>query len=247
MTDYVTRQPVSPALPQTRRPRGQASDIKQFQWHATRGTARLDAQVQATENWFANPKNLEVGKGEWGGSADFVLGPDWRANGEIVIVQFGHWWETFSSWSAGYGATADTWPAAPFGVAIEVAQSVALEPYSEETIDACVWLCRHVNEGLRTLGVAEIPPVILGRWEQNGWRDVPAGHIGHDQLANGWKLGKSDPGPLFPYEEICRRLREADAPPPPPMLTYEDGKRERDEAWARGLEEFVRGMRSQEG
>ena len=80
----------SPApLPVTRRVRASGvQQIAQIQIHATRGRVAHDRQVHATEAWFASPQN---DRGGWGGSADFVIGPDHRLAGEIAIVQFGDW------------------------------------------------------------------------------------------------------------------------------------------------------------
>lgn len=196
----------------TRRPR--TTPIEQIQWHATRGVASHYRQVEATENWFANPAN---DLGGWGGSADFVVGPDWRIGGAIAIVQFGDWINTFSSWSAGAGGTGTLY-AAECGVAIEVAQSAALEAFSPETIEACAWLVGVINETLRGAGQPEIPPVHIPRWDQLPAEPIPRGHIGHDELANGRKLWKTDPGPLFPWGELLSRLQ--------PVDRFQQGRRE---------------------
>lgn len=206
------------------------------QWHATRGATSQDRQVEATENWFANPLN---DKGGWGGSADFVVGPDHRIGGAIAIVQFGDWVNTFSSWSAGAGG-AGTLYAAEYGVAIEVAQSANLESFTPETIDACVWLVHHINIVLRDLGRSEIPPFHLPRWDQLAGQGVPRGHIGHDELANGQRLGKTDPGPLFPWATLMQRLQQ------PLIDDFQRGRREVFDAWVREEEahlEYVRSLR----
>lgn len=224
---YTIRASLRPPLAVTRRPRrGPGEDIYQIQWHATHGAAPLDLQVQATENWFSDPRAALDAAGQprdWAASADFVLGPDRREAGALVIVQFERWWETWSSFSAGYGADSSlTLPAARYGVAIEVAQSAAFEPYSEETLAACVWLVGHINASLRVLGVPEIPAVRIASWSQAVGQEIPRGHIGHEDLANGRRLGKVDPGDKFPWDELMRRL--APAAPVPAAPTFDDGR-----------------------
>ena len=49
-------------------------------------------------------------------------------------------------------------------------------------------------------------------WNQLRSEDVPRGLTGHDETANGRRLGKSDPGPNFPWHDFVTRLREDDIP-----------------------------------
>ncbi|MCR4339180.1 MAG: N-acetylmuramoyl-L-alanine amidase [Gemmatimonadaceae bacterium] len=233
MIDWATRlRNANPSpLAQTRAVRN-PQDIAQIQWHATRGKTTMGRQVMATENWFASHLNLLNPDGSyrgWGGSADFVVGPDIiRAGGDVVIVAFGDVIRSWSRWSAGYGG-ADTLPAAQYGIAIEVAQpagkrngvyvddagpDVVFEEFTPETIEACAWLVRHVNEALVREGLSEIPSVWVGDWDQLPDQPVPRGHIGHDTMAAGRKYGKSDPGSLFPLSTIFELLRK----PPPPTV-----------------------------
>lgn len=206
-----------PPQPFTRRPRpGGPASIVQIQWHATRGATSMDRQVQATESWFASPAN---NRGGWGGSAEFVVGPDHRRDGAIEIVRFGDTYNEFSSWSAGFGGTG-TIGAATVGIAIEVAQPAGrdaqgnftgspnanFEHFTDQTIDACVWLVGQINRELAALDVPPIPPVRIPAWDQRVGEPVPAGHIGHEDLANGVRLGKHDPGHLFPWSELIMRV-----------------------------------------
>ncbi len=210
-----------PPQPFTRRPRD-PSGIRQIQWHATRGATSMQRQVSATESWFASPAN---NRGGWGGSADFVVGPDHREGGRVVIVQFEDPWNSFGSWSAGFGG-AGTLPAAPHGIAIEVAQPAGrdrlgnytgakdanFEHYTPETIDACRWLVGYINETLVRRGIDPIPPVWIDAWDQQPG-PIPRGHIGHENLANGKKLGKHDPGHLFPHDLVMAPLTPREAIP----------------------------------
>lgn len=237
MREFPMRMASPPPLAVTRRPRD-PRDIRQVQWHATRGRVAMDRQLAATEAWFANPANDQGG---WGASADFVVGPDYRLGGEVAIVYFGDTLRTFSSWSAGYGA-AGTLPAAPYGFAIEVAQPAGrdwrtgawsddpralYEEFTEETVEACAFLVRRLNAALAREGLEPIPPVWIGEWDQDPNKPVPRGHIGHDTLANGRRLGKSDPGPLFPLARIFELLQEPPVPTAAEVL----------EAWHVSVEE----------
>lgn len=200
---FTIRDANPPPLPITRRQRpGGASDIAQIQIHATRGPVAMDRLVQATENWFAAAGELPDGNdhGNWGSSADFVIGADHRINGKIAIVRFGDWRTTFSTWSAGFGASvANTVSASSVGVAIEVAQPLKHDPFTDETIDGLVWLCGHINDELDRIGAQRVPAVRIDTWDQTLAAPVPRGYIGHEDLANGERLGKSDPGPQFPW------------------------------------------------
>lgn len=225
---YTIREASPPQIAVGRQPRpGGIMDVHQIQVHATRGPTTMDRQVSATENTFGSPAQ---DRGGWAPSADFVIGPDFRAGGALVIVQFGDWRDTFSTWSAGYGAAGqNTMPASRFGVAIELAQPAGLdrngryteavdatfEGFTPETTDAFLWLVRQIDDELaRTTGDDRnrIPRVRIPSWDQH--YPIPRGLIGHEDLANGWKGGKHDPGFLFPWDHV---LAELNAPPPAPM------------------------------
>lgn len=192
----------------TRRPRLRGvQDIAQIQLHATRGPVSMELQVMATEHWFASPANDH---GTWGASADFVIGPDVREHGEIAIVRFGDWIETFSSWSAGFGARgAGTIGASTRGVAIEIAQPDDETDFTAETIEGLVWLCERINAEIVAAGGVAIPPRHIDSWDQRAGEAVPRGYIGHDELANGVALGKSDPGDRFPWDGFIARMAAA--------------------------------------
>lgn len=209
---YEIRHATPPPAAFTRRGRpGGVGEIHQFQIHATRGPTTMERQVAATENWFANGPD----RGGWGSSADFVVGPDYRVGGRMAIVQFGNWWRTFGSWSAGYGSRGASveYGAAEVGIAIELAQPDAATPFTPETIQALAWLCGTLNEQIVSRGGTAIPPKHLDTWDQRRDRPVPRGYIGHDELENGRKLGKSDPGDLFPWAQLGALLEPERLPP----------------------------------
>lgn len=193
--------------------------ISQVQIHTTRGPGvPEDRQLAATVNWFADCDPFPTGndRGGWGGSADFVVGPDAAQGGRIRILEFrnalGGWEATYGSWSAGYGSrgSAREYGAAEVGVAIEIAQQRPGDPIDPRSIDATAWLCREVIlPRVVALGHPPIPATRITNWTQTRARPVPRGFIGHEDLENGRKLGKSDPGPMFPWTEFLRLVAAA--------------------------------------
>ena len=177
----------------------------------------MGAQVSATENWFAYGPD----RGGWGSSADFVVGPDKRVGGKIVIAQFGNWLRTFSSWSAGYGGggAATEYGAAEVGVAIEVAQPARYDmdlheyvdgdsdvSFTSESVEAVAWLCRHINRELEEAGGSAIPTARLTSWDQKRSAPIPRGYIGHEDLANGGKRRKTDPGQMWNWPAFLHEV-----------------------------------------
>lgn len=219
----------------TRRPRrGGALAVVQGHIHATRGPVPMELQVQATMNWLGNNRPHPHGNnhGAWGASADYVIGPH---EGQTVIVQFGDWLKTFSSWSAGFGNPGPSmqYGAAEHGVAIELAQPPTMVdgvyvggdsdvPFEEETLDALTWLVGHINETLDSAGAAAIPPTRLSYWGQRLDEPVPAGWVGHEDLDNGRARGKSDPGAMFDWQRFIAAIDSTDAPGllSPPLGNY---------------------------
>lgn len=167
-----------------RRPR--SAPVRYVLLHATRGHPDAD-QYRATINWFTNPpawrKAARKVRG-WGPMADFVVGAD----GEIA--QFGDFVATRSNWSAGYGplGSAKEWGADELSISIEMAQTWALEPMTDQCLDGAAALVA------RLCAFYHIPARHISFWHQR--RDHPQGRgiISHDGTANGQKLGKSDPG-----------------------------------------------------
>jgi len=160
--------------------------------HATRGDAPMDVQYQATVDWFTRAPNL----GGFGPTADVVIG----ANGERAEVV--GWRETHSAFAAGYGGKGSVLQYAvdEVAIAIEVAQPATQEPYTAAAIAELVEFLRPIVSEL------QIPLVHVGYWDQDRYADVPRGFLGHEDTANGTRLGKSDPGPLFPWDDLFARL-----------------------------------------
>lgn len=240
---YTIRQANPKPTPARRRGRpGGAASIQQIQIHATRGPTPMDRQVQATENTFGDTGYDRAGG--WGPSADWVVGPDHREGGNIVIVQFGDPWRTFSSWSSGYGShgAATEYGAAEIGAAIEVAQPPKMVegryvkgdsdvPFTMATIDAVAWLCNHINDELVRRGGDPIPPVRILHWSQKRDEPIPRGFIGHEDLANGVRLGKTDPGVMWPWDDFLMKVGVQIEPISPPISNRTAALA----AWRRGV------------
>ncbi len=233
--------PASPkAIPVTRRPRrGGALAVVQGHIHSTRGPVPMELQIQAMMNWFGNNRPWPHGNnhGSWGGSADYGIGP---LNGKTVIVQFGDWLRTFSSWSAGFGNPGPSmqYGAAEHAVAIELAQPPTKTdpafgngqyvsgdsdvPFEEETLDALTWLVGRINETLVSAGGVAIPAVRIPYWNQSLSEPVPAGWMGHQDTDNGRDRGKSDPGVMFDWRRFINAIDvpELGGPMSPPIGNY---------------------------
>ncbi|MGE0228846.1 MAG: N-acetylmuramoyl-L-alanine amidase [Dehalococcoidia bacterium] len=183
----------------TRRPRTVVPPLILI--HATRGDTTMARQFQATVNWFTNPpKYGDARNGFWSPTSDVLIG----AGGEVVefFTDAGDWRTSHSTWSAGYGAGGFEWSVDEVALAIELAQPAKQEPYTRECIDALVDYLRPV---VRELG---IPLERVRWWDQDGNQAPPRGFIGHEDTDNGRKTGKSDPGPLFPWDELLTRLAD---------------------------------------
>ena len=193
--------------------------------HATRGAAAMDVQFAATVGYFRNVTD----QGGWAPTADVCVGAAgevavfgrWLPPGDI-LSDFADWRTTHSTYAAGYGANLP-----PAGVsvdecalAIEIAQPAAknargqyegtpgavgpftYEPFTQASIDALVEFLRPIVHEFA------IPLVHLTSWEQLAWKAIPRGFIGHDETETGRKYGRTDPGPLFPWDEILSRLAQ---------------------------------------
>lgn len=179
-----------------RKPRTQPVQIILI--HATRGDIATEAQYRATVNWFTSAGNRAKDGGgnplDFGSQSDFCVG----AQGEIA--QFGDYHATRPNWSAGFGVSFADNAVDDHAISIEVAQRQASDPYTPASIDALVWLCA------RLASEYSVPIVHIPSWDQSRRQPVPRGFIGHEETANGRKLGKSDPGPMFPWPAFLQRL-----------------------------------------
>lgn len=195
--------------------------------HATRGPTAVEQQYRATINWFTNPTNGSAEQ-RWGSQADAVVG---TGPGEITF--FGDYHTTRSNWSAGFGgSSATTHGADEWAVSIELAQRNATDPFRDEVLQNAAIVCRQWMDEFH------IPAEHLRGWDQERQKDVPKGFVGHDETANGKKLGKSDPGSLFPWDDFFLRVA---AVGPTPRRTAEPPPAGGEDVWAaiRRLEQRI--------
>lgn len=158
--------------------RPRTTPIRLLILHATRGETTQELQFQATCNWMQSSYNIgdvdANGNPLWGSAASEVIG---HSGQRAVICE--DWQQP--TWSAGYG-NAGTWPADAYGISYELAQSAALEPFTSACIDRMILeaalRCRQYN----------IEPKRITRLSQVG--PVPSGIVGHEDTANGIRLGK---------------------------------------------------------
>lgn len=145
-----------------------------------------------TENWAMSPNNGSAAQG-WGAYWDELI---YRTDGTRIIST--NWDREYATWTAGYG-DAGTWAAGIYYIQIEVSQSRTNQYFSSASIDS---LAQSVAEKARRYGfpIQRIPYL-----SQTG--EPPRGICTHEDSANGRKLGKSDPGTLFPWEHFLARAQ----------------------------------------
>lgn len=162
--------------------------------HATRGgsTDPNYDDLVGTENWAMHPSNGSAAQG-WGSYWDEVIG---RRTGERVIST--NWDTEYASWTAGFGG-AGTWAAGIPYIQIEVCQSHPSQPYTDVQIDS---LAQSVAGKSKRYG---FPITRIPFLAQTG--TPPPGICTHEDSANGLRTGKSDPGPLFPWDTFLRKAR----------------------------------------
>lgn len=166
---------------------GRARRMRGVMLHATRGGRSAGDDGPGTENWASNASN---GAAFW----------DWLAyeNGQQVLCTEG---DEEPLWAAGYGAYPGTWSAQDYYYQFELAQGRPEDPYPAEQIEsAAQWVGGLFKE--RGWPVQRIP--FLYQTEGSA---PPFGICTHEDSANGRRLGKSDPGPMFPWNTFLARAR----------------------------------------
>ena len=155
--------------------------------HATRsGTSMSATEDLGTENWMNNPNN--------GGAAYDALV---YRNG--LQVQGCRWEEGEEPrWAAGWGEQG-SWSAQDHYLHLEIPQGTTFDPYDYAAIDsAAQWVAEWSRT--YTFPLERIP------WlAQTGV--PPRGICTHEGSSNGRRLGKSDPGPVFPWDLFLGRCR----------------------------------------
>lgn len=106
-----------------------------------------------------------------------------QASAHLVVAANGDWWYCVpwdrAAWHAGFLNQRS--------IGIELTQPTIENPFTDiqiaRTAEAVRWLCNQFS----------IPP----RHTKHDWQ---SGIIGHEETSQGRSYGKSDPGPLFPWE-----------------------------------------------
>lgn len=174
---------------------GRAGIIAGVTIHSTRSGATSPTYDDGpgTENWGMNPNN---------GSAAQGYGVYWDAliyrDGTRVIST--DWDREYATWTAGYGRGGGTWPLGLYYLQIEVSQSRADQPFSDASIDSLAQLVAAASAKY-AFPIERIPFVT-----QLGAR--PRGITTHEGSANGEAYGKSDPGPLFPWDTFLSLAKQ---------------------------------------
>ena len=170
---------------------GREAMIAGLMLHSTRSGKRDGDDGPRTERWWANPVNIVRDKPPWGSYADLLIYED----GTRVLCTDPD--REYATWTAGYGGTG-TWAAGIYYIQIELAQGTLDEPFTDALIDslaeATAMLARRYD-----FPIARIPFLAQTEWPP------PGGIADHEHCANGRKHGKSDPGPLFPWETYLAR------------------------------------------
>lgn len=156
-------------------------DIKGVMIHSTRGGRSAGDDGPGTERWGNHPDNPGA---FWDGLV-YESGQQVRGCPGKYTLQ--------PLWSAGFGS-AGTWSAQDYYFQLELAQGRAEDPFTEEELtSAAQWVAE----------LARIHGFTIQRinyLDQVG--DPPRGICSHEASANGKRLGKSDPGPMFPWDRF---------------------------------------------
>lgn len=156
-------------------------DIKGVMIHATRGGRSAGDDGPGTENWGNHPDN----KGAFWDGLIYESGQQVRGCPDENVLQ--------PLWCSGFGGPG-TWIAQDFYFQLELAQGRAEDPFTPEQItSAAMWIAELAR--IHRFGIRRIPYL-----SQVG--EPPEGICSHEDSANGKRLGKSDPGPMFPWDRF---------------------------------------------
>lgn len=160
--------------------------------HATRSGRSAGDDGPGTENWLGHPSNGSAAQ-DWGSSWDALI---YESGLQVITHDVDKW---YASWCAGYG-DAGTWPAGLYYVMVEVSQGRPEDHFTEAELHSAA---QYTAEASQKYG---FPLVKIPFLTQRG--TPPRGICSHEDSANGKKLGKSDPGPMWPWERflgLCRQ------------------------------------------
>jgi hypothetical protein len=168
---------------------GRAHQIRGVFLHSTRsGRCGNPLEGVGTENWMSHPGNP-------GAAYDALIYPDGQQ------VQATRWdRDEQPLWAAGWG-NAGTWSAQQNYIHIEIAQACIDDPFTPEQIESAAQWTAEIFRPLVAPFIERIPFLA-----QVG--TAPYGVADHQHSANGRKLGKSDPGPLWPWADYLARANQ---------------------------------------
>lgn len=161
--------------------------IKGVFLHTTRsGRCGNPVECEGTENWMFHPSNKgSAYDGLVCGSGQQIKAMRWEEDEQPL-------------WAGGYGDEG-TWNAQQFYVHLEIAQACIDDPFTDEQVESTAqWTAELAKRYFFDISR-------IAFLSQTGV--PPEGVCDHQHSANGAKLGKSDPGPLWPWEKFIKRAR----------------------------------------
>jgi len=178
--------------------------IRFLEIHATRGPTTPDKQFGATVNWMQSAGNGNPLQG-WGSSCSYVLDRDGTLG--IVLAD-----DEMPKYSAGYGGAGSEWSIDEYGISYEWCQSPAQEEFTTAQYE------RGAVEFATKCRLYGIEPRILDEEVRTQKGPVNfSGFVRHDRCGNGYRLGKSDPGPKFRDADFVALVKERMNPAQPPV------------------------------
>lgn len=173
--------------------------------HATRSGVRWDGwpqsslEFQATCNWVQSDGNKQTNAWlqSWGGCAHAVI----SERGQLASF-----WDKaiyYTTYAAGFGGLGwpQEWAVDWVGISYELCQPLGDMPFTDACLERAAL---EVAKDCVTYGIA---PVRIPYLVQTGDMNVVSGLVGHEDTANGHKVGKTDPGPMFPWDEFIAEVR----------------------------------------
>lgn len=160
------------------------ANIVGIQIHSTRSGKSDGDDGPRTEGWWANPQNNQGG---WGSYADFLIFEDGTQ------VQCTNLDSEYPKYTAGFGY-AGSWNASFHYIQVEVAQGNPDDPFTDAEIESLGDLTIEMS-GRYNFPLVRIPYLYQSQPPQ-------AGIATHEDSDNGKIYGKSDPGPMFPWEKF---------------------------------------------
>lgn len=168
------------------------SKIVGVQLHSTRSGKSDGDDGPRTEGWWNNPQNNQGG---WGSYADCLIFED----GTRVICTDPD--REYPRYTAGFGY-AGSFNASLLYYQIEIAQGNTADPFTDASIESTAEKCRELS--LRYgFPLVRIPHLYQSRAPEPGVAD-------HENSDNGEIYGKSDVGPMFPWERFFALATQED-------------------------------------